>query len=499
MKICFISNSVTWTTGFGQQVRILSKEFAKNGHEVFNICENRLAEDTPWITEIAFAKFQLHSVDEELFRIKPDVCIVLNGSNRAFDCANLVYTGHCKFFFWFAYESLYVSSHHHHSFKECPKDSVVFLSWFHKHVWNHVEGTVIPHCVDVDMLTNPDVENGYKLLAKMGAEPDIPVVVNANRNDVRKRWDKFFQVAQRLNEFDDFQFLVNSSKDGYYDLEQLADIYGVKHCTFFNFNQTYKGLSQEEFRDLLSACSFRVDSSSAEGFGLTVAEVAAIGLPQWVGDHTCMNEILGPDYPKFPQVGLFGSQGKSFYADIDMSGDLIITGSDVKKAKDHVIKNFHPSAVYDKWMNLIESHQIPIDRKWGFNGTSKIGASLVAAAQFCEKVGGRIVEYDTYDGKFVDSCNYLGLDILSVNSGKIPLSERTLTKCVNAENLRPPEGNIAVVNDSSVPPLVLSRYNWLLLRRRVPNKKQDIPGGFYRNPNFSHEIYSKDSSVNPLT
>lgn len=510
MKICFISNSVTWFTGFSQQTKILAQEFHNRGHEVFNLCERRVEGDTPYITEISFHNFSIEAYDRELFRIKPDVVIVLDGYNRNFNCANLTYTGHCKFFFWFPYESIVPLHDHREQFKNCPEGSVVFTSEFTRNIWNHVPGPVIPHSIDDVLFEEPNKENGLALRKQMGI-PDVPIVFNINRNEVRKRWDNFFKVVKELVNFpsgyiaEDFKVVVHTNQAGYYNFKQLLDYYDLNDRVIFTDFEFTKGLSKTDFRDLFSTFDLRIDTSSSEGFGLVVAEMAALGIAQWVGEHTCMNELL-PNYPKFPVNGMYVSQSRNMYSEFDFVFPLV-TEENIREAKEHV-KRYNTKSIADQWESLFEQTTINPKYKWGFNGSESMGAGMMAAATFCGSVGGKIVEYGTQDGKFVDCCLYLGLDVVSVDNGVMELSERTKSVTISpTAKFTIPKGNILVATDFQVPPIVLKNYNWLIIRKKLNH--QEIPEGFHRRTelesamvardrSFRHEIYSKDSTINPL-
>jgi glycosyltransferase involved in cell wall biosynthesis len=515
MKICFISNSVTMFTGFGQQTRLLSKKFAELGHEVFNLCEKRLDEETPWITEIAFNKFSIPSTDRELSKIKPDVVIVLDGYNRNFDCPNLSYSGRCKFFFWFPYESIIPLSSHTKLFKNVPDNRVVFTSKFTQDIWSpHVKGPVIYHCVDTDLLSaKPDKVNANKLIRKLGIPTDKSLICNVNRNEMRKRWDDFYEVFQsiRNKEPGKYHAVVHSNDAGFYDFQDLEEYYGLgDEVTRTGFEFT-KGLSKEDFRDLFSQMNLRLDTASSEGFGLNVAEFAVMGVPQWVGNHTCMSEILGEDYPKFPCNGIFVSHYKNIYSTVDYSEPLVITREHVLTAQKRAIELFNPDEIARQWLDLINNTEVSPKHKWGFNPTERMGADFMNAAGLCQKIGGDIIEYGTHDGRFVECCLYHGLNIKSLNTEILPVSDRVKDYCIPLSDLnavkKTPQANIAVITDYTVPPTLLLGYNWLLIRRELVN--QEIPVGFHRRLElesamvsryrfFSHEIYAKDPYANPL-
>jgi glycosyltransferase involved in cell wall biosynthesis len=114
------------------------------------------------------------------------------------------------------------------------------------------------------------------------------VVLNANRNNHRKRPDRtiagFAQFAQTRH--DSFLCLhMDSSED--YDLRAQARAAGIEPRVIFSDRE----LTLENLNRLYNACDVGVNTSSGEGWGLVAFEHAATGAPQIVPRHSACAEL----------------------------------------------------------------------------------------------------------------------------------------------------------------------------------------------------------------
>lgn len=538
MKIAFISGSTTIPMGFGQQTRILADFFRSRGHEIFVLCENRTSEDTPGIEEYALGSFDINKYDRELYRIKPDVVLCFDWYMKMFQVPYLSYSGQSKFLMWFPYESSKVQHGHRNYFVNLPKDRVVFISDFHRNIWSKYTNSsvLIPHAVDIDTWTAPlTIEERNDVYDKFRLNDRYNYVINLNRNDPRKRWDLFFEAAEQLLRRDsNFRFIVHSNKDNaYYNFDELEDWYGVKGKVIYTDFNLVSGLSRKDLANLVKCCSLRVDPSSGEGFGLSVAEVAAAGVPQLVFNHTTMPEILG-DYPMAKASGKMVTPNGMY---ISGTGEELVQPFEdlgehnIESAKQNVIDKFHPDVVGQQWLDLIENTDGASKKyRWGFNGTAEMSYTAVGLAYFCSKIGGKVVEVGTHDGRVVDACLYYGLDVTSYyddySIGMI--NQRTKSFCKPMEEIWP-DGNILVMTDyhEDLFNRFKDRYNsvvnqsckfdWILIKRdrltmtefpddfeilgrsfRLFTRRRELEAAMkVRYNSFSHEIWSKDPDAAP--
>lgn len=538
MKIAFISGSTTIPMGFGQQTRILADFFRSRGHEIFVLCENRTSEETPGIEEYALGSFDINKYDRELYRIKPDVVLCFDWYMKIFQVPYLSYSGQSKFLMWFPYESSKVQHGHRNYFVNLPKDRVVFISDFHRKIWSKYANSsaLIPHAVDIDTWTAPlTIEERNEVYDKFRLNDRYNYVINLNRNDPRKRWDLFFEAAEQLLRRDsNFRFIVHSNKDNaYYNFDELEDWYGVKGKVIYTDFSLVSGLSRKDLANLVKCCSLRVDPSSGEGFGLSVAEVAAAGVPQLVFKHTTMPEILG-DYPMAEASGKMVTPNGMY---ISGTGEELVQPfealdeNNIESAKQNVIDKFHPDVVGQQWLDLIESTDGASKKyRWGFNGTAEMSYTAVGIAYFCSKIGGKVVEVGTHDGRVVDACLYYGLDVASYydDYSLAMINQRTKSFCKPMTEIWP-DGNILVMTDyhEDLFNRFKDRYNsvvnqsckfdWILIKRdrltmtefpedfevlgrsfKLFTRRRELEAAMkVRYNSFSHEIWSKDPDAAP--
>jgi glycosyltransferase involved in cell wall biosynthesis len=524
--------------GFGQQTKILADFFRSRGHEIFVLCENRTSEDTPGIEEYALGSFDINKYDRELYRIKPDVVLCFDWYMKMFQVPYLSYSGRSKFLMWFPYESNKVQHGHRNYFVNLPKDRVVFISDFHRNIWSKYTNSsvLIPHAVDIDTWTAPlTIEERNDVYDKFRLNDRYNYVINLNRNDPRKRWDLFFEAAEQLLRRDsNFRFIAHSNKDNsYYNFDELEDWYGVKGKVIYTDFNLVSGLSRKDLANLVKCCSLRIDPSSGEGFGLSVAEVAAAGVPQLVFNHTTMPEILG-DYPMAKASGKMVTPNGMY---ISGTGEELVQPFEdlgehnIESAKQNVIDKFHPDVVGQQWLDLIENTDGASKKyRWGFNGTAEMSYTAVGLAYFCSKIGGKVVEVGTHDGRVVDACLYYGLDVTSYyddySIGMI--NQRTKSFCKPMNEIWP-DGKILVMTDyhEDLFNRFKDRYNsvvnqsckfdWVLIKRdrltmtefpddfeilgrsfRLFTRRRELEAAMkVRYNSFSHEIWSKDPDAAP--
>jgi glycosyltransferase involved in cell wall biosynthesis len=538
MKIVIISGSTTTPLGFGQQTKILADQFVKAGHEVIVLCENKTDAPTPGIEEFALGAFDVAKYDKELHRIAPKVVICFDWYMKLFQMPYMTYSGKCKFLLWFPYESAKVQHAHKSYFVNMPKDRVVFISDFTRRIWSkHANSTrVIPHAVDTELWSSPiTIEERDEVYDKFRLNSSHEYVININRNDPRKRWDLFFDAAEHLSRrYPHFRFIVHSNNEGYYNFYEMEEWYGIKGKVIYTDFNLVTGLSRKDLANLVKCCALRVDPSSGEGFGLTVAEVAAAGVPQLVFNHTTMPEILGKDYPMAKPAGnIVTPSGLYIYGTAEelVRQEEKLTDKLIRDAQDHVIWNFNPETVASNWLNLIENTEGPSKKyRWGYNGTAEMSYTAVGVGYFASKIGGRVVEIGTHDGRIVDACLYFGLDIESFyDDYSLPmLHKRTLDSCKPMRDIWP-DGKILVMTDyhedlflkygerynSIVNQSV--KYDWILIKKsnptvtKFPENFEVLGRGFklftrrpeleaamkIRYNSFSHEIWSKDPDASP--
>lgn len=141
---------------------------------------------------------------------------------------------------------------------------------------------IVTHAVEIPILKNARARAG---LTDIG---DDIVFLNMNRNTQRKRLDIYACAAARFmarNPTAPVRFLANSHHESAFDLHSIA-LRELVACGVEDpwpcldrimINRTM--LSDERVVELHNACDVAVNCSEGEGFGLCVAEAAAVGKP----------------------------------------------------------------------------------------------------------------------------------------------------------------------------------------------------------------------------
>jgi glycosyltransferase involved in cell wall biosynthesis len=81
-------------------------------------------------------------------------------------------------------------------------------------------------------------------------------------------------------------------RDGGYNLYNLCQLFGIADNVKFTSVGSYENLSSETIGDLYRATDVYVNCSHGEGFGKTILEAAACGVPSIATDCTSMTELV---------------------------------------------------------------------------------------------------------------------------------------------------------------------------------------------------------------
>lgn len=133
---------------------------------------------------------------------------------------------------------------------------------------------------------------------------DAFLVLNANRNHLRKRLDltaeAFAMFAAACT--DDVRLCLHSGpRDPMgWDLAALAARHGITDRVLFTSNQDEPAASDAVLNLVYNACDVGLNTSVGEGFGLVAFEHAATGAPQVVPEHTACGELWGGSALRVP-------------------------------------------------------------------------------------------------------------------------------------------------------------------------------------------------------
>jgi glycosyltransferase involved in cell wall biosynthesis len=162
---------------------------------------------------------------------------------------------------------------------------------------------VIPHGVDTDTFrpldaaggVSPRVEARRLLFPDMGDPERRFIVLNANRNQPRKRIDttvRGFALFARDKPEGVHLFLHMGVEDVGWNVIRLARRYGVEDRVLMSsLNMTIQGVSARQLNLVYNACDVGLNTSSAEGWGLASFEHAATRAAQVVPRHSACAEL----------------------------------------------------------------------------------------------------------------------------------------------------------------------------------------------------------------
>lgn len=137
--------------------------------------------------------------------------------------------------------------------------------------------------------------------AAFGIAPDAKVVLRTDRNVIRKFYYRFVEAMGMVaDQVPDLKVIVHcqprDGADGLDLFEEMARLPREKWGIFglTNAHDTFKGLPVEGLVALMNAADLYVSTTGGEGFGLTLAESLACGVPVVVTDWAADAETVGP-------------------------------------------------------------------------------------------------------------------------------------------------------------------------------------------------------------
>jgi len=151
---------------------------------------------------------------------------------------------------------------------------------------------ILPHGVDTHFHKLDNVSE----LKKQIAGGDYFVILNANRNQPRKRIDitmKAFSIFAK--DKDDVRLYLHMGvKDSGWDLVKLAKRYGIEDKLILtSMSPGIQTVPDEVLNQIFNIADVGVNTSEGEGFGLTAIEMGKLGVPQIVPNNSASGELFG--------------------------------------------------------------------------------------------------------------------------------------------------------------------------------------------------------------
>jgi D-inositol-3-phosphate glycosyltransferase len=256
---------------------------------------------------------------------------------------------------------------------------VTFPVAMSKHGLNAFPGaTLIYHGVDTEMfrplslgpkVSSTGVEIKTKRDAKrlFGYNPKGFLILRVDRNDIRKDYaDSWKALVPVLKRHADIQVHFHcTQRDDGADLRYLLTREpDVEDRFFFPGNiDTFHGFPAQDLSILYNAADLFISTSMGEGFGLTLAEAAASGVPIVAQDCSSITEVVGPggvlippgrEFAVYngtdmylPDVGAFTEAIERLYSSSGARRDL------GEKGRAHVVANFSWDEAAQKFHDLV--------------------------------------------------------------------------------------------------------------------------------------------------
>lgn len=192
---------------------------------------------------------------------------------------------------------------------------------------------VIPHGVSTDdfypvAANRPGYwTDGLTVTSKMAAKlvlkypPDRIMVLRTDRHMPRKRYNSLLRAMSPVfSEVPTLDLVIHCRPDdqggSLWDAISKLPEEHRERVKLTNAHDTYRGLSRPMLNVLYNAADIYA-STSAEGFGLTVAEALACGVPAVAMDYSAVPEVVGPAGILVPYAHLVDNEYDHFWAAVD--------------------------------------------------------------------------------------------------------------------------------------------------------------------------------------
>jgi len=172
------------------------------------------------------------------------------------------------------------------------------------------EAPVVYHGIDTELFhpvssaapmftsTGTKIESKRDAKKAYGYDPDGFLVLRVDRNDLRKDYpDTWRALAPVMKRHGDIQVHFHcTARDDGADLRYLITREPDIEDRFFfpGGITTFKGFDVRDLAVLYNAADLFVSTSMGEGFGLTLAEASASGVPVIAQDCSSITEVVGP-------------------------------------------------------------------------------------------------------------------------------------------------------------------------------------------------------------
>lgn len=218
-----------------------------------------------------------------------------------------------------------------------------FAQWVVKDTNPVLDTRIIPHGVDTEVFykTHPTrLEAKTEFFApyadKIGDLTNSFIVLNANRNQPRKRLDVTMQGFAKFakNKPEDVKIYMHCGiVDQAINVDKLATRYGIASRLIVSSSAIgVQKVTDSRLNDIYNVCDVGINTSMGEGWGLTNIEHAVTGAVQLVPNHSaCREQYLG--------CGLLMNTYGEFMFDNSQSVGKLVSSDEVANKLEYLYRN----------------------------------------------------------------------------------------------------------------------------------------------------------------
>ena len=158
---------------------------------------------------------------------------------------------------------------------------------------------VVPHGMNLGVYSQMDKLQAREELFKTEKYNDAYIVLNANRNQPRKRLDitmLAFSIFAKKYDKPAYLYMHSAISDASINPIILAKRYGIEDKLILSVpldsNKLRPSFSEETMNLMYNACDVGINTGLGEGWGLTAVEHACTGAPQIIPNHSACAEIF---------------------------------------------------------------------------------------------------------------------------------------------------------------------------------------------------------------
>jgi glycosyltransferase involved in cell wall biosynthesis len=297
MKIIYISDSPTVSTGYGRVGKMLLDSFVKAGHEVVAIGWGYSGEPHDLPYKIIPCDTQRDSFGENILANfirteRPDILFTLGDPWMTEFVPNMEERQAVTWISYFPIDGYPIPPSWHKWIKSA--DIPVVFSEFAQNLISqtlNIEVPLIYHGVDTKTFYPLDKAS---VREEFGTEGKF-VVGTVARNQPRKNLPALIKAFSRFskNKDDVILYMHTQIRDVGWNMDELVSRFDIKDKAYTTPDfSALKGLPDEELNKVYNLFDIFVLPTMAEGFGLPIVEAQSCGVPVLVTDFSACSELV---------------------------------------------------------------------------------------------------------------------------------------------------------------------------------------------------------------